>query len=458
MLSPKKEETSWSLDELQDWQRLICYGRPGWGAMWKVYNNSDMNPYSFESLINLAERKLMAGFFTFDDVLGKAKAHLISTIELALLSRRVPVIIGENSEIARSMVASCMGICTEVSKDLKSLRVDTPSEPILSEAAARVIGEYRLWPRLIEALLGAIRQEVVDSGKIGEVASWILLAMTWDAACIAKGSSSSGTTYTRSDITVADFLKAMMGETPIAEIFGSPDLPSAVDQDDQKAEKQRFLDELLQMRICFTHSIQFKEKDPSFETLATSAVRMGLGISGPNAEGADAHLPLFAAKGDKKQRLWLFQFQIKNQVRFPYSLFKKALARMRITSRYYSPQDRPGSLVPGIDMVLNIGHEQKGRCFCKFYIHADSERASLELSTDSNLTLFRHVIEAVTRTDDVTKDKAAADNLASLMARLIDSGRKKSGKRKNVSLEDLPSTVKEPLRHTLENLMDVYNL
>jgi hypothetical protein len=456
VFSSRETITSWKLEELQNWERLICYGRPGWAAMWKVHANERNNPYSCESLLLLAQSKLMAGIMNYKDVLANSDSTLIQTIDLALLSRRAPLHVGEHSKHARSMVASCMGICMEVSNDLDSLRVEAPSEPVLSEAAARLIDRHELWPRLVRTLLGAMADGAVDSGTVGEITVWILMAMAWDAACISKFTSSSDNiTFTRSDVTLGDFLKTLLGEIPKFEIRESSNTATGFVKRDETEANEHFLDNLLKRRICFTHAIQLNNKVASFEDVERGACRMAMLVTHALTAAVDGIIPLFPAEGAEAEELGSVQVQVKNWASFPNAKFKDFFNAMLLVSGF-TTKDK-AHFMPGLDMVANIGNKEEGRKLCNFYAERQSARACLELSTDANLSLFRNVFETVTKKTDGTDSKVAADTLQSLMSRLVDCGRVQLDKRKSAFLGDMPRTVEKDLLNEIEDLMEVYN-
>ena len=458
VFSPREAVTSWKLEALQSWERLISYGRPGWAAMWRVHANKDNNPYSCEALIQLAQHKLMAGIRNYNRVLATGDSNLIQAINVALLSRRAPLHIGQHSKLARTIVASCMGICTEVSYNLEALRVEAPSEPILSEAAARLIHKNNLWPQLIRTLLGCLADGAVDSGIIGEITTWILMAMTWDAACISKFTPSSGDiiTFTRSDITLADFLKVLLGEIPEFEITeGSNPAPELVQKVGSSVSEDS-CHNLLKRRLCFTHAIQLNKVRASFEDLEQAACRMAIIITHKLAPGVDAVAVLYPAEGAEKEELGTVQMEIKNRGSLGPKKSQGLLSNMLLESVFTTRSQT--HFMPGLDILFNIGDKREGHRYCKFYAQRHSVRSCLELSTDANLTLFRNVFEAITRKTDGADFKVAADSLQSLMAQLVDFGRVQLHKDKRKSSLYMPDMVEKELQEDIEDIMEVYNL
>jgi hypothetical protein len=125
-----------------------------------------------------------------------------------------------------------------------------------------------------------------------------------------------------------------------------------------------------------------------------AACRMGLITLHYKAPAIDGVLPLFPAEGTKEEP-GSVQFQIRNCVSHPNNDFKNSMQNMYIASQFTSP-GKSGPL-PGLDVVLHMGHDEQNHKYCDFYAECGRVRACLELLTDAKLTLFRHVFEAVTR-------------------------------------------------------------
>jgi hypothetical protein len=459
---------AWNLQELQRWERLITYGRPGWMALWKVNAKKNKNPYSPEKLLLLAKRKLTAGIENSTWALTNAEDRLVRTIKLTLLSRRALIRIGYHSQEARSMVASCMGICTGVSRDLKLIRVQSVSEPILSEAAALLINQHKLWPSLIDTLIHGVQNGFVSSGTAGEIAAWIILSIAWDAACICKSQMTDVLTYTRSDVSLEDFLLALLGYVPEigAEDTSEQDCFSQGSNGSVASmEKAAFVKELLARRVCFTHAAQVKSTKLSFGHLQDAACRMQLAVCAPGTHFIDAFTGLFPAYGAENQDLWSIQIQARNHARFDKNKSEVSLSKMSETAIEMAKSAGPGypSVLPGLDIYLHIGHNLPKRKFCKFYVKCKVQRACLVLSTDSWLTLFEPAMRTVCgRKRDRAGNQIGAAELASLFATLIDLERQSLSQKGPWSMDHMPESVKKqpgcgqiPLNKQLENLQEV---
>jgi hypothetical protein len=461
-----REPVDWKLEALQDWGRLICYGRPGWNALYKGGANLSYNPYAYENLIQFARTKLIAGtdptFTTwppeFPNLPPSVASELVRTMEIALLSRRALVCIGRRTELARTLVASCMAVCVDVSEDFESMLVESLSEPILSEAAARLIHKYKLWPTLLQTLVDAIRLGTVESGRLGELAAWILLSIAWDAACIAKFQDRlTVKTFTRSDVSLGDFLKALLGYVPAVD-YRCNRKRTRNNNDPETAEKNA-LDvarDLMKWRVCFTHMIQISRNQVSLESLQVAACRMGMTISAPGTAAVDATLPLFPPSGGKFEELGSVQFQIRNLFEPPSSLGEDCLRGMQEVARKMAE----GGLC-GIDIVLHVGDKRLNHTSAEFFMQSGSNRACLVLSTDARLTLFKHAIQTVTQTSSTE----GAEILHSLFQKLIDAERLVSFRDQELSIRNshqnpysLIGAENVTLFENIEQLRDVFLL
>jgi hypothetical protein len=369
-------------------------------------------------------------------------------VKIALLSRRALVRIRGQSELARTMVASCMGMCLGVSQDLNLLLVDSLSEPILSEAAALLIGEHKLWQQLLESLLASVQYGAVDSGSLGEVAAWILFAMAWDAACIAKEGGSTPHTYTRSDVTLRDFLTALVGDQVAFNNITGTKRKRA---EESKESGTDLLEEVMTRRICFTHVTQLHTRNPSSSHLKMAACRTAFAICAVRTPAIDAFAPLLPAEGNESAGLGIMQVQVKNLVSLPQSKITGWFKDMCDASHKIA-----GTKISGINILLHVGGEEIRHEPVKLTIDEGTGRACLLLSTDARLTLFKPAIDAV-----CNGNKRQEISLHDLFERLIDADRLTSHKDTIWSLDNMPDAAKKAagasqlsLKDRTEKLLD----
>ena len=450
VFAPQQPVESWDLQRLLEWERLITYGRPGWSALFQASTKSQSNAYDFRNLMDLAKSKLLGGFDTADwPPRGVANSELLEAFKIALLSRRALVRIGMMSQLARTMVASCMSICLRVSSNLESMLVDSLSEPILSEAAARLINQHNLWPALLESLLDAMRYGAVETGRLGELAAWILLAIGWDAACIAKDSSDFRT-YTRSDVTLEDLLRALLGSVPVLNTERPTKRMSTRQGADVLTDDKAFVEELMQRRVCFTHVTQLQTSGLSMANLRMTASRSSMAVCPPGTDAIDGFIPLYPPK-EKAAELWAALLQIKNKKQLRAGQQKHAfkdMAEVAQEVRSSAGQRSPVVSLPGIDILVRFGDESQRKSEVEFFKYADSSRACLLLSSDSKLSLFHNAFLAVSQTS------GDADRLSAAFARLVDAERSAFLKSKTWSAGTEAKSSNVRKAHTLESQME----
>ena len=439
----------------------MSYGRPGWTALFMANVKENNNGYTFEKLMDLAKSKLLGGGDITQWPPQQVNGELLETFKIALLSRRALVRIGMMSQLARAMVASCMSICLRVSDNLESMLVDSLSEPILSEAAARHINQFGIWPDLLEALLDAMQYGAVETGRLGELAAWILLAIGWDAACIAKDPSKART-YTRSDVTLEDFLRALLGSVPEVVLERPTKTMSTRQGADVHSSDhgKAFVTELLQRRLCFTHVIQLQESGLSMANLNRTAGRSSMGANPPGTAATDGYVALHPPEGDiseEEPKLWVAQFQIKNKKEVGPAEEKRVLKNMDDVAQRVRPsagRKSPTVSIPGIDFLLRFGGDPSQGSRCEFSKKANSNRACLLLSTDSKLSLFSNAFSAV------TKSQTDADRLSSAFQRLVDAEQSAFFKSKTWSACNEAESARVSKEHSLktqmESLTDVF--
>ncbi len=207
---------------------------------------------------------------------------------------------------------------------------------------------------------------------------WVILAIAWDAACINKqpGEVSS---YTRSDVTLRDFLTALIGSKAVE---------LTVENAGSTQQERDFVQELLQRRVCFTHVSQLRNMKPSLGDLKMAASRMRLVVCAPRTFAIDALGALHPPAGQEALPLFSIQFQIKNREDF----FEEEICFEKICEAAYNMSNRT---LRGLDFIIHMGHPRSERNRVKFYIQKDHNRACIVLSTGLQLLTFQNAIQTV---------------------------------------------------------------
>ena len=102
---------------------------------------------------------------------------------IALWCVRASLLVKPHGELASDLIANRLDVCLSVSPDRKTVFVGYSSEPLVAEAAARIINQYKIkFDEMIEPLLGFIREGLVEPEPKGELTVRILLTLAWDHA------------------------------------------------------------------------------------------------------------------------------------------------------------------------------------------------------------------------------------------------------------------------------------
>ncbi|EFJ18431.1 hypothetical protein SELMODRAFT_420356 [Selaginella moellendorffii] len=203
--------------------QLFRYGRPLWSS------RLDSNPNVW-SLLDLAEAKLVGvlhGDFQGQavDVCGSTgKVQMAESQALALLSASAGLEICPRSAQSQLLVASHMSILTFISLDRTRVHISQPVEPVVSEAAARILNRKSGEP--LEVALGLFLNGCydgyVDAGPRGEfIVKLILLQACWS---LYKGD------YYLRRIPLRDYIGRLLGweEAQVDEACSGLDESAAV--------------------------------------------------------------------------------------------------------------------------------------------------------------------------------------------------------------------------------------
>ena len=79
-----------------------------------------------------------------------------------------------------------MATCIKVDKDRKSLYITYPSEPILSEAAARLMMSQEFYNSMIIKLSNQVSKSKIEGGYRGELVARLLLLRCYDQVILSN--------------------------------------------------------------------------------------------------------------------------------------------------------------------------------------------------------------------------------------------------------------------------------
>ncbi|KAH9082104.1 hypothetical protein EDB83DRAFT_613711 [Lactarius deliciosus] len=164
-------DTFKTIDDVTSTDCVVHMGRPLWGT---IYDSS--NDLNRETLLDLAVLKLLCGR---DDRSGNISLSIDQ--QCAVLSQRLALDINSSAYItsgstrnyamadkAQLQIANYMRVCIGIPEDLVAVRGVAASEPILSEAASRIMwGNYNF--DLPDALLNVLDSYALSHGDRGEL-------------------------------------------------------------------------------------------------------------------------------------------------------------------------------------------------------------------------------------------------------------------------------------------------
>jgi hypothetical protein len=165
------ETLSFDEKECQSDKRVLSYGRPGWRSLFDSES-------TLEEILCLADLKV-----TGHTILHEADT---STVKLAILALRFGFMLANSVSLTEKLVASHMATVVDVSPDREFMAMNYPSEPILVEAAARVMHDDSAkdgygYERIVDYANHIIPAEYSDlHGYRGELIARMLLLQAAD--------------------------------------------------------------------------------------------------------------------------------------------------------------------------------------------------------------------------------------------------------------------------------------
>lgn len=171
-----------------------------------------------------------------------------------------------------------MATCLWISEDRETLLVDYPSEPILAEAAAKIMNQHG--KKILQHLQSSFLKNIAEAGSRGELVARILLLMAKDSLI-----NDWRELYSQC-VPVLHLLQALIGKQKVKE-FGLQD------------EKM-----LAEGYVNYTHFIKLTYT-PDEETLRNLYCRCGAGVCKPTQASYDLVIPV--AFQDKQIRAIVIQ-------------------------------------------------------------------------------------------------------------------------------------------------------
>ena len=268
-----------TLKESEDPHHFFQYGRPLWGALLSPSGTEGFKP---ERIIELAMDKLIGGK---SFILWKKEAQNRITImeTLAIFGPRLCIDIVPQSRYASHLIASYMHLCLDISEDRECIITSMPSEPVLAEAAARIMNDSNVnLTELINQLSSALKKGVVEAGYRGELAARLLLLKAWDDCNKKKHPNGTdvGNDYSHF-VTMNEFLKSLLTDNVYRRI------------ENHLEEQVKFTGTKFgEAYIKFTHFINITYT-PDRKSLCDALIRGTAFSCKRNQRGVDIIIPIY---------------------------------------------------------------------------------------------------------------------------------------------------------------------
>ena len=285
-------------DAMRD--NLVDMGRPLW-QRYKV--NAQHRSEDWKNLLCLAASKLVGGQDLHAvTVQGSGALHGVT----ALLCR-VGVRPYSWSPLATRVVADHMAVLSYINSKHDQFVSSYSSDPILTFGAARVW--YReasggsttplLESHILPELRTMLKEEVLDTGGVGELVARIVLLMVMDSVGVVTSGVEGDRCYDGKFYSVATFLRTLSGNTADVRADTSTGTVASVDD---------LLKPWESWHVGFSHFVQLSS-EPTAEMLRTLLARRAAGTLWRNYKGIDLLIPIF--NGDMVS---MIAIQVKNRV------------------------------------------------------------------------------------------------------------------------------------------------
>ncbi|KAH9886471.1 hypothetical protein C8Q73DRAFT_281501 [Cubamyces lactineus] len=314
---------------------MACFGRPMWRSLMMPYSDWALDKFSTDrpdppsitdsqvlrcgrlslDVLELARRKLLCN----DNMRMPMDSHTVAA-QTAVLDVRIMLSFEPSREAARrheeQLVASHMRIAYSVPKDRIYLRSGYSSEPILAEAAARQLHEWRrqclgLGPsatginvvdRLrdttdigpaVQILRKSLDHDLISRGDIGEIVGRLLLLLARDSATCATSSDSDDPHFSN-PVPVTTLLVQLLSEAFAKDVLTSkPDNLPANDPRGDLTFAEAFKDAV----VNFTHFAKWADDSAlSQDTALGCFIRSMAVICRNNAATVDVFIPVLMNK------------------------------------------------------------------------------------------------------------------------------------------------------------------
>ncbi|KZT03296.1 uncharacterized protein LAESUDRAFT_684107 [Laetiporus sulphureus 93-53] len=320
-----------TLEQVCETQFICKFGRPLWHAMYNAGPDEAKT-----GLIDIAMSKLAGS----SDPTTFNLSYPYNNGIVAALSTRLLVDFEPSREIARQfeaqLVEGHMRIAYSIPKHREYFRSGYPSEPVLAEAAARIVHEHRLPMAVV--LEHYIRQGLMSKGERGELVMRLLLIEAFDKATRKRYPNSAPMAFNH-PIHLFNFLEALFGSEHLLRIKKT--IP------DNRPEGVAFEKAFEDAYVHFTHFGKNENESISNTHGAWAALVRGMAIQcSTNQDGIDCIIPVTFGVDSKlsERTVTGILIQVKNrEKRQTIVIDEKSLNRKRgfFPKRPIAEDDRP---------------------------------------------------------------------------------------------------------------------
>ncbi|PCH43332.1 hypothetical protein WOLCODRAFT_103395 [Wolfiporia cocos MD-104 SS10] len=274
-----------SLEDTCELSFMCRFGRPLWMTLYK-HGNDEVR----ETMVDLAMEKL-TGIRGFND--SAPSLEVLTDARLAILATRLLLDFNTREtgiETETQMLKSKMRIAYSIPAHRYYLRSGYPSEPILAEAAARAMAEFR---RPAATILASFAESgLIDKGNRGELVMRLLLIQAFDAAAKKECSADESPSFNR-PVRLFDFLEALLGGENFEKIKKKVPYDTA-------SSAKTFKEAFKNAQVHFTHFARNEDMTVSDSYGAWAALARGMAMQcSRNQDGIDCIVPVLLDSKDK---------------------------------------------------------------------------------------------------------------------------------------------------------------
>jgi hypothetical protein len=273
--------------EAEDPAFMFRWGRPLWGSLLEAQSHN--MALTSDRIIDLARDKIIGGTNFTSWKQDKSRKTFSAAETLSILGPRLCIDVSPWTSLSSQLVSNHMWLCLHVSEQRDRIATSLPSEPILAEAASRIMNDPSVdVSELLNVLASTFKEGVVLGGYRGELVARFLLLRAWDVACDKRIQSTTLTVNNQYSLSMplGDFLKSLLASEAYEKLA-----PHLEDEKDSTYMQSTLCNAL----IKFTHFVKVTYT-PSRQELLQFFIRGAAILCKECEKGADIIIPIFMGK------------------------------------------------------------------------------------------------------------------------------------------------------------------